>query len=74
MRHETRDRRQKTRDRRQETSTFSKVMVENILEKTAQLRKFFMTIIFFSKMRRGGAKIMWRGAADALLRWRENFI
>ena len=28
---------------------------------------------FFPKMWRGGAKIMWRGAAVALMRWRENF-
>ena len=32
-----------------------------------------MAQIFPPKMWRGGAKIKWRGAAVALMRWRENF-
>ena len=71
MRHEAGDMRQETGDRRQ-VHCSKKVMDENIQKNTAQLHNFFMAQIFSHRMWQGSAKIKWRGAVVALMRWREN--
>ena len=70
-RHDTRAWYKRLRDRRQ-VHLVTKCYGRDFLRNTAQLRNFWMARIVFPKMWRGGAKIKWRGAAVALMRWREN--
>ena len=54
-------------------STYSKIVLDKKFLNIRLTEAFLYGANFSPKMSHGGAKIKWRGAAVALMRWLENF-